>query len=205
MQTNEVQINKKLFDKQRGQILLLWCLCVAGISAPYGIIDEIHNAGDRKEYLLDQSPLHKLCDKCDRPATHRQSYTVSTRYFCDKHWPPPETVSFSPGDHGKGFSPWFGVILVLVIYIPNTFRAVVHFVSRGKQFDVTLPGAVTGIVFILIFWIIFFLKYRVFIIFIGLPFIFWMQDLKSLWVATTLSKGKCIGLIGDLGTIYSIF
>ena len=162
-------MDKKLFDKQGGLILLLWCFCVVGISAPYGIIYEIHNAGDRQEKLLDQSPLHKLCDKCGRPATHRQSYTASTRYFCDKHWPPPETVSFSPGKHGKGFNRWFPIILVLVIYIPNTFRAVVHFVSRGKHFDVTLPGAVTAVVFIFIFWIFYFLKYRVFI---SLPTIF---------------------------------
>jgi hypothetical protein len=72
-------------------------------------------------------------------------------------------VNFSAGEHGKGFSPWFSIALILMIYVPNSFRAVVHFVSRGKYFKVTLPGAVTGLVFLSIFWVFFFLKYRVFI------------------------------------------
>ena len=154
-------MDRKPVEKQRRLILLLWGLCVVGILAPYGVIYEIREAQARQEKLFAQSPLHKLCDKCGRPATHSQSYSASTRYFCDKHWPPPKTVSFSPGKHGKGFSPWFCIILILIIYVLNSFRAVVHFVSRGKHFNVTLSGAVTGVVFLIVFWIFFFLKYRI--------------------------------------------
>jgi len=156
-------MNRRLSGTHRGLALLLWSFCLVALFAPRGVIPEVRAAQGRQEDLLAQSPLHKLCDKCGRPATHAQSYTASTRYFCDTHWPPPKAVNFSAGEHGKGFSPWFSIALILMIYVPNSFRAVVHFVSRGKYFKVTLPGAVTGLVFLSIFWVFFFLKYRVFI------------------------------------------
>jgi len=144
-------------DKKFIFIILMWIISAVIIFTPYGVMSQMKYARIRADKLMEQSPYNRLCYKCSRPATHKQTYQLSTHYFCDKHWPPPESLSwnwlnyiFTPE---KGLNALFVISIVLLIYLPNYFRVIFHFLSRRQRFKLTISGSIWTVVGALIFWI----------------------------------------------------
>jgi len=148
------ELNK---DKKFIFIILMWIISAVIIFTPYGVMSQIKYARIRADKLMQQSPYNRLCYKCSRPAMYKQTYELSTHYFCEKHWPPPESLSWNPLDYifkpEKGLDSLFVIILVLLIYLSNYFRVIVHFLSKRQRFKLTISGSIWAVVGALIFWI----------------------------------------------------
>jgi len=113
-----------------------------------------------QELAIATSPYGKLCHLCSAPATHAAEYTYGTRYFCDRHWPPPKTLPAYPFGQLIGLDPTersfpsvFVIVAVLLILIPNFVIVLVHILSRGQIFKPTLPGAVVALIVMVGVWI----------------------------------------------------
>jgi len=150
-----INIFKKLNVKQiRLLITSIWILSAVVLIAPGGVISQIGIAGDRLKTTLETSPTGHICYTCGKAASHSATYgSGNVLYFCDKHWPPPRTVS-ATARASKGLNPTFALIVVLSLYGINYLRVFIHLLSSGKKFKPSLKGALWGFLgsFILVVW-----------------------------------------------------
>ena len=145
-----VRDRKDLLMRTRKPVVVavLWLFSVGVLLLPGGVLTQIWRADERFNERVAESPLGKLCYRCNRPAVVSARYDDgSVRYFCKHHDPPEQMRATSSGDQGqKGFNPWFCIGLLGVIYGINTLRAVVQLFSTAQFFQASLTGAVIGVV-----------------------------------------------------------
>ncbi|HEV3444359.1 MAG TPA: hypothetical protein VG099_06935 [Gemmataceae bacterium] len=139
---------------KRAIVAALWLLASAALLVPGGIVTQIWEADRRFNERLVDSPLGKLCYRCNAPAVLSAQYDDgSIRYFCKEHDPPERMQRTSSGDRGqKGFNPWLCIAVLGGIYGVNSLRALVQLFSTAKLFRASLPGALIGVVTVVLAW-----------------------------------------------------
>jgi hypothetical protein len=99
-----------------------------------------------------QSPVHLVCSRCNNPATHTRSFSLSTggfqEYaFCDQHWPPSDAyvgTQLNSPTRGGG-KPWWFLGLSVVIF---TFGVWLTYRDESEQTAMSV-AIVAGLVWLL--------------------------------------------------------
>ena len=144
-------------------ILVLWSVSACIMFAPFGVISQFLKARDRGIINIEKSPYKKLCYECNRPATKKVNYQLSTRYFCSS-CRAPKKLPWNPFNYiwppESGGNHWVALLLALIIYLPNYYQVFFYFTSNYKKYKASLSGSIWAIIGTVIFWIMLFNLYR---------------------------------------------
>lgn len=99
-------VKSEMSDWYPRSSILLMVVAALVTFLPWGTVSQVASSRvryfGRNQAAMDASPLHQVCAKCDKPATHSQEYRIfgtgkpsegepATYYFCDDHWPAPSS------------------------------------------------------------------------------------------------------------------
>ena len=134
-------------------ILAAWLVADAIVLVPGGVVSQIRKADVRIDRNVKDSPLGKLCYRCQKPAVKFGDFTDGVRrYYCADHTVPDRTGSTSGVTGEKRFNPIVCYGILGVIFGVNTLRVAIH-AAKPAMFKPTAIGGAVGVVAAGLLWV----------------------------------------------------